>query len=292
MWWQAATLHAPVRAVLAAGLAGTVLSAHRRAVNLRFGDRLVGLVAPEIGDGPGLVVLAGTGATPVPGWAPGETVHCEGGVLLGPRGAWVAWSDALDWAPPPAPARVPVEQLPEAAAWLAASLRAAAGRPSGLGDLARSRWTRAVAGMATARMEALREAVRRTDGPEAAAGLGRAVEGLVGLGPGLTPSGDDLLAGFVFALSRGGHPAAAPLRRAVEEALTGDRTTPLSAHFLRWAARGVAMDDGVRLVDALLTGAVADRAAALAAVLRHGATSGADWALGVWLALDLMSDGG
>lgn len=290
MRWQAATLHAPVRAVLASGRAGTVLSAHRRAVNLRFGDEVVGLVAAEVGDGPGLVVLAGSGTPPVPGWEPGEAVRCEGGVLLGPHGTSVAWGDALDWVPPPPPARVPVGQVGEAAAWLAASL-AAAGCPSGLEDLGRTRWARAVAGEATTRVEALRAAVRRPQGQEAEAGLARAVEGLVGLGPGLTPSGDDLLAGLVFALGRGGHPAAAALRRAIEGALERRRTTALSVHFLRWATRGVAMADGVRLVDALLGGAGAGRAEALASVLRHGATSGADWALGVLLALDVMGAG-
>lgn len=288
MRWQAATLHAPVRAVLASGRAGTVLSAHRRAVNLRFGDELVGLVAPEIGDGPGLVVLADTGSPPVPGWEPGDTVRCEGGVLVGPGGACVAWGQALDWAPPPPPACASEAQLREAAAWLAASLPAA-GRPWGLGDCCRTRWEGRLASAAAARVEALRTALQGTAGTAAPAGLARAVEALVGLGPGLTPSGDDFLAGLVFALGRSGHPAAAVLRRAIEEALERRRTTALSAHFLRWAARGVAAADGVRLVDALLGGAAEGRAEALASVLRHGATSGSDWALGVLLALDVVS---
>ena len=41
------------------------------------------------------------------------------------------------------------------------------------------------------------------------------VTGLLGLGPGLTPSGDDLLVGLLLALHSGKSPAAASLSRAV-----------------------------------------------------------------------------
>jgi Protein of unknown function (DUF2877) len=75
---------------------------------------------------------------------------------------------------------------------------------------------------------------------------------LLGLGPGLTPEGDDLLAGVLVAL----HAAVAtrPLARELGDVVAGQaatRTTTLSAALLREAADGYAIPALVDLVDAL-----------------------------------------
>ncbi|MFI0418430.1 DUF2877 domain-containing protein [Spongiactinospora sp. 9N601] len=118
-----------------------------------------------------------------------------------------------------------------------------------------------------------------------------AAEHLVGLGPGLTPSGDDMLAGLLVALrGLGGASGAA---RAVwtagwlAAAVTFDartRTTPISATLLHCAARG----EGSAEVVAVLRGMCGRQALepALARLLSLGHTSGADlaWGLRVGLA--------
>ncbi|MGE5674161.1 MAG: DUF2877 domain-containing protein, partial [Mycobacterium leprae] len=106
-----------------------------------------------------------------------------------------------------------------------------------------------------------------------------AVLRLAGLGPGATPSGDDLLCGFTCTLVRAGHVAAAELCATIRS-LPPQATTPLSRHFLHWATMGVAQEHALTFVDQLLRGQNADPGP----VLRHGATSGADWASGALLA--------
>jgi hypothetical protein len=95
---------------------------------------------------------------------------------------------------------------------------------------------------------------------------------LVGLGPGLTPSGDDFLIGalaMLDALERTNIHAA--LGSAVIAA--ADRTSPLSASFLRAAAAGHVGENLHTMVAAVLTG---NADAAVAAAARIGHTSGWD----------------
>lgn len=108
-----------------------------------------------------------------------------------------------------------------------------------------------------------------------------AVAGLVGRGAGLTPSGDDALAGALlvaFALGAGND-----LADAVRARLHA--TTTVSAALLAAAADGYAAHPVVTLVDA----AVADRPdavrRALPAVLAIGHSSGADTVTGIRAAL-------
>jgi hypothetical protein len=120
-----------------------------------------------------------------------------------------------------------------------------------------------------------------------------AAEQLVGLGPGLTPSGDDVLAGLLIALRHLGQ--ASGTSRAVRladwlaAAVTFDartRTTPISATLLHCAARGEA---GAEIL-AVLRG-IAGRQGlepALLRLLRLGHTSGADLAWGLRIGLDAV----
>ncbi|WP_433240419.1 DUF2877 domain-containing protein [Streptosporangium sp. CA-135522] len=122
-----------------------------------------------------------------------------------------------------------------------------------------------------------------------------AAEQLVGLGPGLTPSGDDMLAGTLVALRHLG--AAAGVERAVwladwlAAAVTFDargRTTPISATLLHCAARGEASGE----VLAVLRGLAGRQALepALHRLLRLGHTSGADLAWGLRIGLAAVVD--
>ncbi|QXJ25612.1 DUF2877 domain-containing protein [Actinomadura graeca] len=112
----------------------------------------------------------------------------------------------------------------------------------------------------------------------------RAASRLVGLGPGLTPSGDDVLAGFLVAhrhLTPPAHPLAgfAGALAARLGAVADGRTTALSADLLGHAARGEGCPQLIGLVEAVAGHAsVASR---LGDLLPVGHTSGADLALGV-----------
>ena len=106
----------------------------------------------------------------------------------------------------------------------------------------------------------------------------RAVARLLGRGPGLTPAGDDVLAGFLVGARAFGLDARR--MRAVTAALAAGRTTALSAALLGHAARGECIDE-VAAVVAALTGHGYPEPA-LGRLLAVGHTSGA--ALGVGLA--------
>lgn len=83
----------------------------------------------------------------------------------------------------------------------------------------------------------LRDAVRAGTGTGAA----RAVAVLVGLGSGLTPAGDDVLAGALVtlrAVERGGHAAAGGVASELARAAARRSTTTLSAALLQDAGRG------------------------------------------------------
>jgi len=100
---------------------------------------------------------------------------------------------------------------------------------------------------------------------------------LLGLGGGLTPSGDDALAGYLAAAAAYGLPV--DELRTFVDAEAQHRTTTLSAALLRHAAAGEAIPQVCRLLVALDDGAGID--AALADLLRIGHTSGAALAAGV-----------
>jgi hypothetical protein len=105
-----------------------------------------------------------------------------------------------------------------------------------------------------------------------------AFQGLIGLGPGLTPSGDDFFVGALALLDAiGERDAHAALACAIIDALPGS-TAPLSACFLRAATAAHVGEALHRAVSSLITG---DVDAAIAAVEDIGHSSGWDMMAGV-----------
>jgi hypothetical protein len=100
---------------------------------------------------------------------------------------------------------------------------------------------------------------------------------LLGRGPGLTPSGDDVLAGYLVGAAAYDVPAE-DVRRLVESQ-ADRRTTTLSAALLRHAAAGETIPQVSALLDALAGSRPLDRA--LADLHAVGHTSGAALASGV-----------
>jgi hypothetical protein len=130
-------------------------------------------------------------------------------------------------------------------------------------------------------LAALRGAVRRADLDAAL----RTATRLIGLGPGLTPAGDDVMAGTIAGLVLLGHPSADRFAAGVY-ALAAGRTTELSRALLRHAACGRVSGEFAAVLHAL----VGERPLmpAVAALLSTGATSGRALALGLSTAIDLV----
>lgn len=207
-----------------------------------------------------LVVTATSAQAPFAGHDPGTAAAVTDGDLL--VGA-VRYRPVRSWAPRETTAG---RLRPDAVAELAALVAAAPSRHTG-----------EVAVRLRAGAGALADAVRTGDG--------HAADALLGLGPGLTPAGDDLLAGALVTCAHlgGGLPElASRVRR------RGHLTTALSADLLRHACAGRAAPPVLGLVDALV--GARPVAPALTDLLALGATSGADTATGVLVAARALLD--
>ena len=265
-----------------------VLAVFERACNLLLptfdaGPAVVAsLVWPALGDGPGNIVVPGdldwrtrlaAGDTLIYErerlWGDGVDVALAGAVRRSSRPPWERYrvadmaarrGAALACAQQCAPAGSLLQLLPgaETAAcdmWLKAAQRALVAADAG----------------------------RRDD----LSYLRSLAEELAGLGPGLTPAGDDFLAGIMLWLWCA-VPAPEALCRAIVER-AAPRTNRLSAAFLRSAAAGECGVAWHRLLRVLAPPPVGGLAVAVRAVLRHGHTSGADALAGfLWMARPLL----
>jgi hypothetical protein len=120
----------------------------------------------------------------------------------------------------------------------------------------------------------IKEGVRLLIGGDYAGG----VRILKGLGLGLTPSGDDFLCGFLYALGLAGSRFDA-IRDSVYETAKGEN--PIVNHFLKAAHEGLFFEQFKNFTRAFYTGSDDDTRAAFKALLAVGATSGADTAVGL-----------
>jgi hypothetical protein len=187
-------------------------------------------------------------AAPLPPTPPRPTAVAAEGIA--------AWRGAL-----PEPARIR-EGLP----LLAAVVRAASRRSALRDHAGRGQWAALLAQGAWTAL---------------AARLG-------GLGPGLTPAGDDFIAGAAFV-------ARACLGRAAEDrllaAVAATSTNAISLGYLRWAARGQALAPAHYILAAAACGDEASAHAAALTLGRVGHSSGADLCLGMAEAASaLLSD--
>ena len=137
----------------------------------------------------------------------------------------------------------------------------------------------AIATLARGHVEALRQALRGADG----AALLAACRGLAGLGTGLTPSGDDYVAGLAAAIRFHGESAGAPRRRlpqALAEAVAPG-TCEYSTFLVRCAARGLVSRPVGEWLVAVVSGQLGAVAAATEEVARTGHSSGVDMLAGL-----------
>jgi hypothetical protein len=270
-------------AALRGGLRGRVHSVFARVVNVIVPDgTLFTLASREVDDAPDTLVVD-LGTFDGRGVAVGEPVAARDGVLT--VGQCLAirvdgarpWVPLLPWYPAhDAPLRRNLDALREHVARLD-------GDPDG-DALSHSS---AVAIAATARLAqhatALGHALERAD-LESALVQG---EALVGLGQGLTPSGDDVLVGLFAVLHLPGGPCE-PLRDLGRQivARAAHRTHAISLCALRAAAEGRVRARVVALLSTLIAGERDTMLAALRAVLALGSTSGRDIVAGIVLGFE------
>lgn len=114
-----------------------------------------------------------------------------------------------------------------------------------------------------------------------------AVAGLLGFGSGLTPLGDDVLAGWLAAGVATRHPALPVVRSAVA-LLARQRTTTLSATLLECAARGEGVPQFRSLLRGMATGDPARVERAVDELLDIGDTSGSGLVLGALAAVESL----
>lgn len=241
---------------------GTVHSVFARTVNCIVGDQLWTLLPADAPDGPyGVRLEPGTlpGAL---GARPGDSVSVRAGFMAAGT-AVVDCRGAPRWVPQPA---APLED----------------GWAAGLATVSALAAPRAWPGSAYLAGQ-LAGALHK---PPGAGAVQRAVDAAVGRGIGLTPSGDDVLAGLLAALwwaaPRSPRARAGVSRVASGWAQTRSRTTDLSRHLLGQACRGLSGAALHGLLRALATAAApADLSRAVDVMLGLGATSGADTCIGV-----------
>lgn len=246
--------------VLAREVRGRVVSVHRRAVNVLLeGGPLVALLPA----GAPLHPWAVSAAFEVTGLAVDAPAHAAAGVLhVGPLAIALAGAEVVDLRLRRRPAALSTEVVRRLC-------RFAAPEPDAF---------------APALQAALEDFRRGGDAQE--------LVRLVGLGEGLTPSGDDAIVGVLAALdaAREASAFAAPLRAELVRALDEPalrRTTTLAAQLIVAAARGLYAEPVLALLATLAdseapAGSLDQAAAALLAI---GHRSGADTLRGIIAAL-------
>jgi hypothetical protein len=299
---KALRVAAPVRVWVEQQPEGRVHSVFAKACNLAWGDEWISLVLPEYGMVPGGIAVALTGEG---GWGfrPGEAVRWDAArqcLFSTGSGTGIDFAGAPLWAnrgrvASVAPAPVRHARL----ASLAGVVRA-----DGRGELARafSGWPPTFpadrdplqwCSYAWEPMQAMLHALTTGD----ADGVAEAVRPLVGLGEGLTPSGDDFLVGLLAALHYGGNglrsmQVACRLRLGAEAAKLGARaTTPVSANYLRQAAGGSFSERLETVAVALLSEEGGDYAAAARLLIDTGHSSGTDSLVGLMLGTTVIQVG-
>jgi hypothetical protein len=260
------------------------------------GGHVVALVLPRIGDGPLNIVVEGK-PDDFAAVQPGMSARLEG-KRLRVGGLEIVLEEAVVWEPRPdwdrlraglhdITVRLPFlwalsmrhapagSLLPLAWGWYVELIEGRAGgpgRPAGAGSV-----YGAFAMVAREGAEALRVGWGGDPGQ-----LRRGAARLAGLGSGLTPAGDDFLAGaMLWAWLAHSHPS--EFCRTVIAA-AAPRTTTLSAAFLRAAAGGECNAPWHTMLTALEGGMEEILAPSVQEVLAHGATSGADALAGfLWM---------
>ena len=258
------------------GFAGRVLGSFPRACNLATDDGVVVcLVTPAVGEGPLNVVLEAHSLPIVDAGTPaiGTDVELQlGGRLQAHLDGAAAWEATIAWGGPGDEWARGLEMLDE---FLLGgdSLRPRIRKPAGSGDPAEASCNPPRLPPQSPLLAALQARDRPAIVEHAVA--------LAGLGPGLTPAGDDFLIGLMAGLRawpemlRKSELTTDQACSLIAEA-AAPRTTTLAAALLQTAAGGMFAAPWHELAAALASGTAAKVNRAAGRILAIGATSGAD----------------
>ena len=267
------TLLAPLFDIPGRPRRGAVLSVHGSAVNLVVDGALVTIASARSGGLPNGLLVAEPFAPRASGVRAGMAVTIANGELvIQDVPLWITLRGARCWRPELRPMPVPRDLHIRTAIAVRAARAHAAGK-RGIVSAAEASGMLAEAFPCGSQTE-IAEAGRR----------------LVGLGAGLTPSGDDVLVGVTAALTALGDERARPLARSWARDAIG-RTTVVAEAFHRHAAAGAYSERLHDVLRAILTGPVAAIPAAVRTAAAWGATSGTDTLAGILMALDLPRAG-
>ncbi|MEO6208333.1 MAG: DUF2877 domain-containing protein [Candidatus Limnocylindrales bacterium] len=245
-----------------------VQSVYRSALNLTGGDgTLVTIAVERIGGLPYGILLRETGDLRELGIRPGMTATMGAGHVIVGGALHVDLAAARPWSA--VLPRLDARSWPHRATLVH---RLVAAQPPRAGV--------DVVPAARVALDDLGAAIGKGDRPGVVDAAGR----LIGLGPGLTPSGDDALAGVEAALHVMGHPLAGSVSDALDD--LDRRTTTVSAAMLRHAVMGEAPERVHRLLAAALGPTTLGLVEVIREAVAWGATSGADTLAGVLTALD------
>ena len=271
--WRRGGLVGPVALrVLADGARGTVRAVFETSFYVCFEGGWVAIGPTRLGAGPlNLLCEAWPGATPLAAQVRcGDSAWVEQGALYA-GGLAIACASAEPWWPEP-PAAWQAAGLARGL-MLAADLLAST-QPAGLLLLGPASKPSPLAA-AVAPLSYLDQLLRQHDAA-AAPIAADAIAPLVGLGPGLTPSGDDYLGGMLVALAVIGRTGLRDRLWRALAPLLPQRTVDISCAHLAAAAEGFGSAALHRALNAILAGATDDIALAIAALARVGHTSGMD----------------
>jgi uncharacterized protein DUF2877 len=278
-------------AVLLPGARGLVEGVHRTAVNIRWGEQLVTVAHASVGGLPNGILVDPPLAFDQIGLAPGMPVQADGSALRVPGASLVVFlRGATSWSPSlPVSGAAPAVRAERAqrALQLAATHAPRVGLGPLLVALVDERASIGSLGRAAAR--SLAEVVVALEDQAPAQAVAAALP-LIGLGPGATPSGDDLLVGFAGGLVATGHPLAGAFAGGVARAAPG-LTTSVGECYLLHAGR-LEFSERVReAATAVLTGPQADLGRAITTALAWGASSGADMLVGLLVGIEAGAPG-
>jgi len=263
-------------------LAGRVLGNYCRACNLVTAEgEIIALVGSAIGNGPLNIVIeeAGVLETAKPGW---PAVFSDDQLVLGDSlvvslDEAQLWRPEINWERLTAQRRRLEDSLATLCCWLSQNDFAQGLLSLILGgekEPSRSSHHLAFLTAAQAGIKGLRHALR--DGHRS--GIRENAALLAGLGPGLTPAGDDYLVGLMAGLRVWPDSCGLPPDEACQIILeaTEGRTTLLSSAFLHCAQEGLFGESWHELLAELTGGEAIGIQRAARRVLCSGATSGAD----------------
>jgi hypothetical protein len=267
---------------------GPVRSVHRAAiyVDRPAPDSLLVVAIDDVGGVPGGILVDGVSDLRETGIRPGMVVlRSPDGFAVPAAAVAIDLSRAVTWHPA-LPVAARFESGTELARTAAMARRMAAelAPAGGLAPMLSGRagpgdpWLVRARGLVGAQLEALGTG-------DVATALGPTID-LIGLGIGLTPSGDDYLIGLLAGLDATGDPLAHDLASVIARHAPA-RTTAVGAAALGHATRGAFSERLHDLLVAIARGRLDDLEAAMKRAMAYGATSGSDTLVGLFGALDL-----